>query len=44
MDAALRLGAQPNRFRAHAWVEHRGTPVFESDRMNGYLAFDAVAT
>jgi hypothetical protein len=29
IDAHVRLGVQPYRFRAHAWVEFRGVPINE---------------
>jgi Transglutaminase-like superfamily len=43
-EATLRIGVQPNRFRAHAWVEHDGTPVLEGDRLDGFLSFAPIAS
>jgi len=34
----LRIGVQPYRFRAHAWVEYAGVPVNESaDYLTGFV-------
>lgn len=37
IDATFKLGVQPYRFRAHAWVEYRGVPINEpGDGITGY--------
>jgi hypothetical protein len=39
----IKFGAQPYRFRAHAWVEHAGVPVNESpETLIGLAVFPAV--
>lgn len=38
--SALRVGVQPYPFRAHAWVEVHGQPVFENeDELVKFVAF-----
>ena len=38
LDASLRLGVEPFRRSAHAWVEHDGTPLNERDELIRKLA------
>jgi hypothetical protein len=39
-EATLRIGVQPYPFLAHAWVEHAGKPVLESDEgLRRFVAF-----
>jgi hypothetical protein len=33
VDVRFKIGAQPYRFRAHAWVEYRGVPVNENGEL-----------
>lgn len=45
VDAQFRVGVQPYRFRAHAWVEYRGIPINEpGDGVNGLAVFPEVPT
>ncbi|HKE88179.1 MAG TPA: lasso peptide biosynthesis B2 protein [Vicinamibacterales bacterium] len=42
-EAHLRLGAQPFPFNAHAWVEHRGTPVVDDpEHLREFRAFPPI--
>ena len=34
-----RLGVQPYRFKAHAWIEYKGRPVQERGRTEGMVCF-----
>lgn len=43
VPATFRVGVQPYRFRAHAWVEYNGTPIAEpGDGVTGYMPFPEI--
>jgi hypothetical protein len=44
MPSRLRIGVEPYRFQAHAWVEHDRQPIWESrERLKAFVAFPEVA-